>query len=91
MTFIPNVYGVVSSNNSTVAPLGSSGIFTGSGEDVSRFAFITLSIQADQISATQGVSIQFSSDNTNWDFGETPVLGAEYTYKLRSFTQPRRF
>jgi hypothetical protein len=32
-----------------------------------------------------------AGNNTNWDFGETPVLGAEYEYKLRSFTQPRRF
>ena len=27
-----------------------------------------------------------------WDFGISPVVGgAEYTYALRSFTQPRRF
>lgn len=30
-------------------------------------------------------------NNTNWEFGETPVLGTEYTYRIRSFTQPRRF
>lgn len=32
-----------------------------------------------------------AGNNTNWDFGATPVLGAEYEYKLRSFTEPRRF
>jgi len=32
-----------------------------------------------------------AGNNTNWNFGATPILGAEYTYKLRSFTQPRRF
>ena len=27
-----------------------------------------------------------------WDFGISPVVGAtEYTYRIRSFTQPRRF
>jgi hypothetical protein len=38
---------------------------------------------------------QFNSDAGNvdgWDFGISPVVGgAEYTYNLRSFTQPRRF
>lgn len=32
-----------------------------------------------------------AGNNTNWDFGATPVLGAEYEYRLRSFTEPRRF
>ena len=30
-------------------------------------------------------------NNTNWEFGETPVLGNEYEYKLRSMTESRRF
>lgn len=38
---------------------------------------------------------QFNVDagnNDGWDFGISPVVGgAEYTYALRSFTQPRRF
>jgi hypothetical protein len=38
---------------------------------------------------------QFNSDAGNvdgWDFGISPVVGgAEYTYSMRSFTQPRRF
>jgi hypothetical protein len=32
-----------------------------------------------------------AGNNSNWDFGATPILGTEYTYTLRSFTQPRRF
>ena len=33
-----------------------------------------------------------SGDNTGWFFGDQPIINAvEYTYKLRSFTQPRRF
>jgi len=33
-----------------------------------------------------------AGNNDGWDFGISPVIGgAEYTYQLRSFTQPRRF
>jgi len=33
-----------------------------------------------------------AGNNDGWDFGISPVVGgAEYTYALRSFTQPRRF
>jgi hypothetical protein len=33
-----------------------------------------------------------AGDNDGWDFGISPVVGGnEYTYQLRSFTQPRRF
>jgi hypothetical protein len=38
---------------------------------------------------------QFNVDagnNDGWDFGISPIVGSyEYTYQLRSFTQPRRF
>ena len=33
-----------------------------------------------------------AGNNDGWNFGISPVVGgAEYTYQLRSFTQPRRF
>lgn len=32
-----------------------------------------------------------AGDNTGWYFGETPIIGAEVTMRLRSFTEPRRF
>lgn len=52
------------------------------------------------INATGGATWNAYVDNSNidagnndgWDFGISPVIGgAEYTYQLRSFTQPRRF
>lgn len=52
------------------------------------------------INATGGATWNAYVDNNNvdagnndgWDFGISPVVGgAEYTYTLRSFTQPRRF
>ena len=33
-----------------------------------------------------------AGNNDGWDFGISPIVGSyEYTYQLRSFTQPRRF
>jgi len=33
-----------------------------------------------------------AGNNDGWDFGISPIIGGtEYTYQLRSFTQPRRF
>lgn len=33
-----------------------------------------------------------AGNNDGWDFGISPIVGSyEYTYKIRSFTQPRRF
>jgi hypothetical protein len=33
-----------------------------------------------------------AGNNDGWDFGISPIIGSyEYTYSLRSFTQPRRF
>jgi hypothetical protein len=52
------------------------------------------------INATGGATWLAYTDQSNidagnvdgWDFGISPVVGgAEYTYTLRSFTQPRRF
>lgn len=59
--------GVVSTNNSSSTPLGVSGTFTGTGEDVSRYAQIAITVYASHISAVNGMLVQFSSDNTNWD------------------------
>lgn len=32
-----------------------------------------------------------SGNNLNWDFGGTPSVSTEVTYRIRSFTTPRRF
>ena len=59
---------VVSVGNSTTAQLGPSAVFTGAGEDVSRFVNADVSILSDQASAIDGVSFQFSEDGTTWNF-----------------------
>lgn len=60
-------HSLIDSNNSTTTPLGISAAFTGTGVDVSQFAVVTVTLFADQDSATDGMTFQFSTDNSNWD------------------------
>jgi hypothetical protein len=61
----------VSTDNSTATPLGISGVFTGTAEEVSEYGTISVGVFADVASATDGLSIQFSTDGTNWDHIDT--------------------
>jgi len=67
MSFIPRREGVVSTLNSTSTPLAGNANFTGPGEDVSQYATVTVVVLANTVSATNGLSLQFSSDSLNWD------------------------
>ncbi len=58
------INGKVSTANSSTATLGVSGVFTGTGEDVTAYSTITVFMDSD-VSGT--LSMQFSTDNTNWD------------------------
>lgn len=64
---IDKISPVISTNNSTSSILGGGGTFTGTGEDVSQYASIKISILTDEDSDTDGFSVEFSSDNSNWD------------------------
>jgi hypothetical protein len=57
----------VDANNTSVTPLGIAGVFTGTATDVTQYASMSLHIFADQDSAAAGLSMEFSSDGTNWD------------------------
>lgn len=86
----------ISSVNSSTAALGSNGVFTGTGEDVSQYASIVVNLIADQASATNGVALQFSSDNTNWDISETftydsTLINAGVSYVVAPKAQYFRF
>jgi len=59
--------GFVSVVNSTAVALVLNGVFTGTSEDVSQFASISVIVFASHISATDGLSMQQSTDGTNWD------------------------
>lgn len=61
----------VSTNNSSATPLGSSGVFMGTGEEVTKVTHVTVSVYSDVASAINGLSIQFSTDNVSWDHKDT--------------------
>jgi hypothetical protein len=66
---VAKVTGDISTVNSTTTVLDPAGVnvFTGTGEDVKDYKSIGISIIASHDSATNGLTFQFSSDNTNWD------------------------
>ena len=59
--------GFISTDNSTTSTLAGDAVFTGTGEDVTRFSSITVTSISDVAAAASGVSLEFSSDGTNWD------------------------
>jgi len=65
------------SANSTTSVLGNGGVFTGTSVDVSGYATINVSVFTDQASATNGLSMQQSSDGTNWDVTDTYTVAAQ--------------
>ena len=68
MAFFPTTpNGVISTVNSTVANLAGAAVFTGTAENVTEYATIVVSVFSSHASATDGLSIQQSSDGTNWD------------------------
>lgn len=67
MAFIPTIQSLISTNNSTSTTLGANAIFSGTGEDVSQYTEITLFHHSDVSGATNGIELQQSIDNINWD------------------------
>jgi len=61
MTYIPAVVANVSSVNSTSAPLGSGAVFTGTPEDVSQYASLSVSYYVQPPTATGNLLVQFSN------------------------------
>jgi hypothetical protein len=75
---------IIDTNNSTNTPLGAGAVFPGTGTDVSAFNSVTIQLFADEDSAANGMSFQFSPDNVNWD--------EQNDYNLEvSISQTRRF
>lgn len=68
--------GIVSTANSTTATLTGGAAFTGTSEEVKDFGSIVINVFADQASATDGLSIQQSSNGTNWDITDTYTIAA---------------
>lgn len=67
---------VISTVNSTTSNLAGAAAFTGTGEDVSNYAALQVSVFSSHVSATDGLSLQQSSDNSNWDITDTYTIPA---------------
>lgn len=81
---------VISVLNSTAATLTSGSVYTGTGEDVSNFSEMRVSVLANVASATDGLSLQQSSDNTNWDIVDTYTIAASSAGQGKTFVVPRQ-
>lgn len=66
--------GLKSVLNSSTDVLSSSDVFTGTGEDVTDYSTIQISVNADQVSAANGLAFQFKNGG-DW------ITTDEYTYK----------
>jgi hypothetical protein len=78
----------ISPNFNTFTPLGVGAIFTGAGEDVSKFVDIDVSVISDQASAIDGLVFSWSQDNILYDYEETfsiqPNIGQNYSLAPRA-------
>jgi len=54
-------------DNATTTPLGAGATFTGQSFEITKYAAINVCVKSDVASATNGVKVEFSIDNTNWD------------------------
>jgi hypothetical protein len=70
--------GVVSTLNSSEELLDPGGInvFTGTAEDLTLYGTVLISVYSDVASATDGLSIEYSSDGTNWDHDDNYTVPA---------------
>jgi hypothetical protein len=64
------IKGEISTDNSTTTPLLAGGVFTGSSFEILNSGVVFVNVYSDVASATDGLSIQQSSDATNWDHSD---------------------
>lgn len=80
----------VSTNNSTTSALLAAAVFTGTGEDVSSYSEMRVTVFADQASAADGLSLQQSTDNSNWDVRDTYTMPTMSAGQGKTFVVPRQ-
>lgn len=66
----------ISTDNSSAATLGIDAVFTGTSEDISMHSSISVQVFASHASATSGLSMEFSTDGSNWDEKHTATVAA---------------
>ena len=67
---------LVSAGNSSTTTLAGNATFTGSSQDCSGYSQVSVLVFADVASATNGLSVQVSSNGTNWDDVQTRTVAA---------------
>jgi hypothetical protein len=88
---ISAIDGYISETNTSVAPLGIGGVFTGDQVDTINYGMILIATYADEDSATDGLSIQFRSTGSGtWRESDTFSLGAGQE-KIFTVQTVRRF
>ena len=68
--------GFLDAGNSSTIPLGANAVFTGAAFDVTKYVCVNVSLKSDVASATNGVTVQFSPDGTNWDHSHSTTYTA---------------
>lgn len=81
---------IVDSTNSSTATLAEDAVFTGTSRDTLNYGHITITVWADQVSATDGLSVQWSSDGTSWDNTDVFTIPAS-TGKVFTFGPVSRY
>jgi hypothetical protein len=66
----------ISTNNSTTSVLAGGAAFTGTADEVTQYASVTVAVIASHASATDGLQLQQSSDNSNWDIVDSYTVPA---------------
>lgn len=80
---------VISALNSSSATLTSGSVFTGLSEDVTNFSEMRVSVFSDVASATDGLSLQQSSNGTNWDITDTYTVSLSAAGAGKTYVVPR--
>ena len=78
----------ISTVNSTATLLNAAAVFTGTGEDVTRYGSVVVSVKTDQNGT---FSVQFSNDNSNWDSVLTRYYRTDQIEAPHRFTITRKY
>lgn len=85
---ITAITGTISTSNSSTATLGVGGVFTGTAEEITDIAIFYVNAYSDQASATDGLSVQQSTDGVNWDHDDVysvpAATGKTYSFQAAS-------
>lgn len=84
--------GIVDTDNSSATPLVGDAVFPGAAVEILDFGTVFVSVYADVASATDGLSIQQSSDGTNWDHSDdyTVPAGVGKNYSINPHSKYMR-